>query len=515
MYSEIYLGTASNFTPTDYNRVGYVTMPGSHSPVSLSNASDNRISNFSQVGFGGLSGALITLVGSSDNVFQDFGADFNYAANTSMVLSSTALSNNNVLDDFTIKNWRNYISAVTPFTLLNNASGVTLQNITFNHYDIPYYTSATNSALGVIMKGVSGGNADAITTATTYALGSAVDSIGVVFTAVYNTMFHEMFYSPTRGGLQLRFNASTDDNPPYQIVSGDPAFSNTGKLYLRTAGDSMEFTWPHRIYTVSGFRDIPIKFNTYDLGQATTTNPDAAFSLLTEYSIDTGAGYGAYKVATPANLAAETVSTTTGFLMKIKVTARAGMMFSGQSNAFVVGETIEGATSGATAVVSEVYNLTTTTGAIILSSVTGTFFPAELVRRASDDQARATNVVTNTQFALFPSFNSYIDGLEIYTNTVGPGDYAGTTVDITLTNVVSGSTYYVYKTSDLSLLGSGTAASSTVTISGVPYVSNFGITVRVRKASTAPKYIPLETQATVNSAGVSVYIGQSPDPVAS
>ncbi len=512
-FSEIYLGTASSFTPSDYNRVGFITQPGSHAPISLSNASNNRISNFSQLGYGGLSGALITLVGSSDNNFQDFEVDFNYAANTSMVLSSTALSNNNVFDDFTINNWRNYISAVTPLTLLNNAAGVTLQNIHFNHYDIPYYTSATNSALGVIMKGVSGGNADAITTTTTYALGSAVDGVGISFTTVYDTMFHELYTSPTTGALAMRFNASAEDTPPYTIVSGSPAFSNTGRLYFRTAGDSIEFTWPHRIYTVSGFRDILPKFSSLDLGH--TSSLDAAFSILLEYSIDTGSGYGAYKTATPANLAAESVSTSTGFLIKIRMTARPGMMFSTLTNAFVVGEEIEGTTSGATATVDEVYNLTTTTGTIILSNVVGTFLPAELVRRNSDNQTRATNVVTNTQFALFPSFNSYVDGMEIYTNTVGPGDYPGTTVDIILTNVISGSRYYVYKTSDQTLLGSGTAASSTVTISGVEYVSDFAITIRVRKSSAAPKYVPLETQATVNSAGVSVYIGQQADSIAS
>lgn len=513
LYSEIYLGTASSFTPTDTNRVAYVGMLGSNAPISLSNASDNKINTFTQVGYGGLSGALLTLLGSSNNTFLDFTVDFNYAANTSMLLSSTALSNNNILDDFTIKNWRNYISAVTPFTFLNNASGVTLQNMTFNHYDIPFYTSATNSALGVIMKGVSGGNADAITTATTYALGSAVDGVGISFTAVYDTMFHELFTSPTTGALSMRFNASAQDSLPYATVSGSPAFSNTGRLYLRTAGDSIEFTWPHRIYTVSGFRDIPFKFSSLDLGN--TASLDAAFSILVEYSIDTGSGYGAYQVATPAALAAEAVSTTTGFLLKLRLTARPGMMFSGQTNAFVVGETIRGALSGVTAVVDELYQLTTTTGTIILSSVSGTFIATENIVRDSDSQTRATNVVTNTQFATFPSFNSYIDGLEIFTNTVGPGDYPGQIVNIVLTNVVAGSRYYVYRTSDLLLLGSGEAATSTVTIPNVAYTADFGITIRVRKASAAPKYVPLETQATVNSAGASVYIGQQEDTITS
>jgi hypothetical protein len=322
-------------------------------------------------------------------------------------------------------------------------------------------------------------------------------------------MFHEMYTSPTTGELSLRFNASAEDTPPYTVISGTPAFSNNGRLYLRTAGDSIEIEWPYRIYGVSSFRDITPKKNGLDLG----SNLDILESLLVEFAVDTGSGYSAYQTATPANLAATSVSTSAGFLFKLKITARAGMLYTSQTNSFVVGEVIEGATSGATATVDEDYDLGTT-GTIILSNITGTFFPGELIRRASDDQARATNVATNTQFALFPSFNSYIDGLEIYTNTVGPGDYPGRTVDLVLTNVVVGSRYYVYKTSDQTLLGSGTAASSTVTISDVEYVADFGITIRVRKSSAAPKYVPLETQATVNSAGATVYIGQQLDTIA-
>lgn len=509
-YSEIYLGTASNFTPTDTNRVAYTTMLASHGIFALNNSESNRISNLVQAGSGGFSGTAIYLTGSSDNVFQDFSLDVGYGA--ASILNVSALSNDNVLDDFTVDNFRNNVSTVTPFTFLNNSSGVTLQNIQFNHYDIPYYTSATNSALGVVMKGVTGGHAEPVSAATTYALGSTLDGVGVSFTTVYDTLFHELYYSPTTGALQLRFNASSSDTPPYTIVSGSPSFSNTGLLYMRNAGDSIEFTWPHRIYTVSGFRDILPKFSSLDLGH--TSSLDAAFSVLLEYAIDTGSGYGAYKRATPTNLASESVSTTTGFYFKVRLTTRPGMMFSTQTNAFVVGEQIEGTISGATATVDELYQLTTTTGTIIISDITGTFLPGELIRRASDNQTRATNVVTNSQFALFPSFNSYVNGLEIFTNSVGPGDYAGTTVSITLTNVVSGSTYYVFKTSDGTFLGSGTASSSTVTIPGVAYVADFGITIRVRKSSTAPKYVPLETQATVNSAGASVYIGQTADSIA-
>ncbi|HRH22098.1 MAG TPA: hypothetical protein PLJ58_02745, partial [bacterium] len=405
-----------------------------------------------------------------------------------------------------VKNFRNY--NLTTFTSINDSSGLTLQNITIEQAnDIPYSLQSLNTTL----KGVTGANAFAATNATTYLFGTApfaTDGMAIAYQAVYDNIFYELFHSETTGALHMLFNASSSDAPPYTIISGTPAFGNNGRLYLRTAGDSIEYTWPYTIKGVSSFRDVILKKNGLDLGSSL----DVLQSLLIEFKVDTGSGYGAYQTATPFNLAAASVSTA-GFDLKIKITARPGMLFSTQTNAFVVGETIEGTTSGATAVVDEVYNLTTTSGCIILSSVTGTFFPAELVRRASDDQTRATNVVTNTQFALFPSFNSYIDGLQIFTNTVGPGDYPGRIVDIVLSNIVTGSTYYVYKTSDLSLLASGTAAASTVTITNIAYVADFGITVRVRKASSATKYIPFETQATVRSTGVDVFIGQTEDSI--
>ncbi len=505
-WTELYIGTSSGFAPSSINRVGYtLNLLGASTSFYLLNSNNNLLDTLVQEGYGGFSGTRIFLRGSAGNKFLDWTLDYNYGA-VPMIGDVANLSNDNVFDDFTVKNFRNY--NLTPFTSINDSSGLTLQNITIEQAnDIPYSLQSLNTTL----KGVTGANAFAATNATTYLFGTApfaTDGMAIAYQAVYDNIFYELFHSETTGALHMLFNASSSDAPPYTIISGTPAFGNNGRLYLRTAGDSIEYTWPYTIKGVSSFRDVILKKNGLDLGSSL----DVLQSLLIEFKVDTGSGYGAYQTATPFNLAAASVSTA-GFDLKIKITARPGMLFSTQTNAFVVGETIEGTTSGATAVVDEVYNLTTTSGCIILSSVTGTFFPAELVRRASDDQTRATNVVTNTQFALFPSFNSYIDGLQIFTNTVGPGDYPGRIVDIVLSNIVTGSTYYVYKTSDLSLLASGTAAASTVTITDIAYVADFGITVRVRKASSATKYIPFETQATVRSTGVDVFIGQTEDSI--
>ena len=505
-WTELYIGTSSGFAPSSINRVGYtLNLLGASTSFYLLNSNNNLLDTLVQEGYGGFSGTRCFLRGSAGNKFLDWTLDYNYGA-VPMIGDVANLSNDNVFDDFTVKNFRNY--NLTPFTSINDSSGLTLQNITIEQAnDIPYSLQSLNTTL----KGVTGANAFAATNATTYLFGTApfaTDGMAIAYQAVYDNIFYELFHSETTGALHMLFNASSSDTPPYTIISGTPAFGNNGRLYLRTAGDSIEYTWPYTIKGVSSFRDVILKKNGLDLGSSL----DVLQSLLIEFKVDTGSGYGAYQTATPVNLASASVSTA-GFDLKIKITARPGMLFSTQTNAFVVGETIEGTTSGATAVVDEVYNLTTTSGCIVLSSVTGTFFPAELVRRASDNQTRATNVVTNTQFALFPSFNSYIDGLQIFTNTVGPGDYPGRIVDIVLTNVVSGSTYYVFKTADSTLVGSGTASGSTVTITDVAYVTDFGITVRVRKATAATKYIPLETQATVTSTGVSVYIGQLEDTI--
>ncbi|MEK7185503.1 MAG: hypothetical protein AAB726_02675, partial [Patescibacteria group bacterium] len=509
-WTELYIGTTSGFAPSSINRVGYtLNLLGASTSFYLLNSNNNLFNTLVQEGVGGFSGTRAYLRGSAGNSFLDWTIDYNYGA-APAIGDIGSLSNDNVFDDFTVKNFRNY-NTTSPFITLNDSSGLTLQNITLEQAnDVPYALITQNTTL----KGVTGANAFAATSATTYLLGTApytVDGITVAYQAVYDNIFYELFHSETTGALHMLFNASSLDTPPYTIVSGTPAFGNNGRLYLRTAGDSIEYTWPHRIYTVSSFRDVILKKNGLDLGSSL----DVLQSLLIEFSIDTGTGdtYSAYATATPANLAATSVDTTTGFLLKIKITARPGMLFSTQTNPFVVTEVIRGASSGATATVAEVFNLTTTSGTIVVSGVSGTFFPAELIVKDSDSATRATNVVTNTQFALFPSFNSYIDGLQIFTNTVGPGDYPGRIADIVLTNVVTGSTYYVFKTSDSTLLGSGTASGSTVTIANVAYTADFGITIRVRKATAATKYIPFETQATVTSTGASVYIGQLEDTI--
>lgn len=84
---------------------------------------------------------------------------------------------------------------------------------------------------------------------------------------------------------------------------------------------------------------------------------------------------------------------------------------------------------------------------------------------------------------------------------------------ITLSNVVVGSRYEVYNVNTSTVLGSGTAASTTVTVIGEAAVAA-SIRVRVRKASDVPQYQPFQTLATISSTfTASVYVSQQLDTI--
>ncbi len=186
---------------------------------------------------------------------------------------------------------------------------------------------------------------------------------------------------------------------------------------------------------------------------------------------------------------------------------------------FVVGETILGGTSFATAVVDEVYYDTVNAGTLILSSVGGSWVAGENIRTADNTATKALNVATNF-FALGPQYTSYINALEIMTTTNRSKLYDAAIVTVTLTNIVPNSLYYIYNSTTSALVAQGTATGTPdpgeTTINyavSVVYEANFDITVNVRKSSAPTKYLPYETGSTVTSSGANVFIAQVVDTV--
>ncbi|MFA6007395.1 MAG: hypothetical protein WC784_01985 [Candidatus Shapirobacteria bacterium] len=509
LFVECYCSTTRGFAPSLANRINQVA-GGVLNIVSLStNCLRNIINGVTQVGKAFESGAVCPLyiaAGSSDNKFLNFTLDIGFNMITNLIYPTT-MANNNLCHNWSVSGYRNYTTTSSPIYSLNTASGLTLQNIRLDRSDIPI----NNAILDVIVKGMTGANARPAVTATTWALGGTSDGIAIAYVAVYDTIFNELYFTETTGALNILFNASSKTSKPYVLGNG-AKFLNTGKLALQTAGDSITYTWPHKIKGVSGFANIEPKLNGLDLGTTTTLLE----GLKVEYSINGGG----YTLATAANLSAENVDEVAGFDFSVKLTAMLGMKYSTQTSQFVVGETIEGETSGVTAHVDADFNLGTT-GTLWLSAVSGTFTGAEYVKLQGGAR-RARNVVTNTSFALFPSFTSYIDGLQIYTLVDQSVLYPATVVTITLENIIPDSVYYIYNSATNALVATGTAQGtpdpneSTIDYElSVVFESQFDINVNVRKSTDPVRYLPYETGSTVTAAGASVFIAQIVDTVIS
>jgi hypothetical protein len=440
LWTDIFMGTSADFTPSVANRIG-TTLLSTTAKFVLNTSNGNVFKNLSQVGSAGLPSSMVSLTTSSRNKFVNFTWNVNGAGGASQYLALSNLCNDNALTNWTIKNPRNSVATIYPFGgsagTTNNNSGLVLQNVTSDFYDLPL----NNNYLGTLVKGVSGGaHAPLSGTPTTAILGTTTDGVALAYTTIYDTIFNELYFGPTAGALYLTFNASNLNSPPYTVLAGTPRFSNSGRLYLTTAGDSIEYIWPHKIIGVSAFSKLAYKTSGVDIGNDLTTG----FALKVEYAIDTGSGYGTYKEATPQNLVAETLpDPAVGFNLKLKLTALANMKYSGRSTKFVVGETINGLTSGATAVVDDDENgAAGTVGTLRLSSVSGSFIPGETIRSGVTN--RATNVATNTSFALGPSFTSYIDGLQIYTVIDQTEKYPAETVPLVLTGLKNPSEVRVF-----------------------------------------------------------------------
>lgn len=99
-------------------------------------------------------------------------------------------------------------------------------------------------------------------------------------------------------------------------------------------------------------------------------------------------------------------------------------------------------------------------------------------------------------------------------NVTFPVTYsAGTRVPLAVTGLVTGSRVRIQKTSDGTLISEGTVSGTTYTAYYV-WTTNLGVTLRVRKSSAAPKYLPYESAGTISNAGLEMIAAQVADTIA-
>lgn len=477
-----HIGQTAGFTPTQDNMVmwSHTSSPAFTLTV---NSSRNQLRGITQLGAGGQHAQdVITFSSSSsDNVLEDLvfneaGGCYSSATTLHGIVRATADANRNLIKNMGYKNRAGYSSYGRVTYTDNTANGTTLANCRVEPSAI--YVEPLNNDM--IIKGLGGGNASAADAATTWAMGAIGDGVPVTFTGVYDTHFAELYHTDTTGALNIFFTPSTKAAPPYTLT-GTAAFSSTGYLFLQAPGDSITYTWPHKILGVSGFRNIAHKCLTADLG----TSTDVLEAALLEFQIDSGSGYSAWAEATPAALSALTLSATDGFYLKLRLTVRQFFKFSGQTNNFVIGETIRQLTSGATARVAAVYDLGAT-GTCVVDTVTGTWTNTATldIVRDSDSQARCTDTVLTNGFVLGPSFNSSIRGLQIHTTIDQTVLYPSDSSTLTITGLPTGCDVVVLDA------GSDTIFDQRDSLAGTSYTYTYFGTQTVDIGLIKPGYVP-------------------------
>lgn len=335
--------------------------------------------------------------------------------------------------------------------------------------------------------------------------------------ALYDQIFAELRFSTTKGALFLQFNASAQTTPPYTVSAGTPTFDNNGALFMKTAGDQIWYQWPYKIYGVSSFTNLRPQFVGVDCGN----NVNTLFSILKEYSISTdGTTWPAYKEMTPENLSAESVSATSGFYLRIRLTQRSCVKYDTEVNGSAliwgftgfIGSAVTLTVSGATGTIVD-YEKEGRTGTLVLSGVAGTPTDNNAIQIGGVTYA----TVNDATSGFMPRGTSNIGGLMIFTerNDSVP-DYPVGYVNVLLKNIIAGSVYWVYDTTNSRLIATGTAPGGDVTVLA-PYDfdgSSVAILTRVRKSSASVKYIPFEIVGSYNEDGTIVYVSQIVDPFA-
>ncbi len=147
-------------------------------------------------------------------------------------------------------------------------------------------------------------------------LGTGFGVVPASLLSIYGSMFAHIFTSSTAGRLQLLFNEDSAANAAYitksfsTTATGTSGFNSGGGLALINLNDYIICEFPWKIIGVDSFQNSAPTITT-------STN------ITTEYQINTGSGWSAWKTLNATNLSGETVDEVAGFYFKIRCTANA------------------------------------------------------------------------------------------------------------------------------------------------------------------------------------------------
>lgn len=256
------------------DRVNMIESTSYSSPnLDLQTSPGNRLRNISVPANGG--GAIAYVRAKNSPGCDYFGLDFRSSHANNALSLDTCFDSRFVGVDF-----EGYRSS-TPFLIPSKNNGLLLQNIEAD-VDYSYLVEAVDTEIK----------------------GMYAQSVNTDFTGIENFFFAQLYTNPTDGLLKFIMSIDTIGGY-YTTLSGSPKWTNNGRVYLRTAGDSVEFTAPWKIKGVT-LKDAVPAITGVSYGD-----------MNIEYAIDNNS----YLPLTQANIAGETIDPIEGFNIKIKITA--------------------------------------------------------------------------------------------------------------------------------------------------------------------------------------------------
>jgi hypothetical protein len=301
-----------------------------------------------------------------------------------------------------------------PFVSFNDSKTIYYQNVRHGGRYTRGFAGSGVFGNDMIIRNVDGGF-DPYTQST---IPGGITSVGITRTwsQISDTNWFEMNHGNGNGLLAFRFNGTEKTTNLKILTSGSFGFSGDGQLRTTGLFGSASFKLPWKCRNITGFRPQEPRYYHYLTGNQTDqfrrTKPA---SLDFDYSINGGT----FKALNAANLSAEVLPSEFDFELRIQPNGY-WVEFANLSSNFVVGERINGASSGITASLEAVsfYSGSSTQGQIKVSDYgTGTaWINGETIRSAS--VTRATVNLSNQyngQSGGFPRSYASIDALDIYT----------------------------------------------------------------------------------------------------
>lgn len=200
------------------------------------------------------------------------------------------------------------------------------------------------------------------------------------------------------------------------------------------------------------------------------------------------------------------------------------------SGSFSQGDKVTDSTTGATGYLT---SLDSTTHTMVLRNTHGTFANTNSITNgtATGTINSVPDSIVQSKQAPFGTFagGKFFGARGVYIYNMNTNDATKyslidstnttqnppTTVSVQLTNVVVGSECIIFETGNVSneILPATTAASSTVSTT-YNWTTDLAITIRVRKGTSAPKYLPFEATGTITNTGFSLAVSQIADSIA-